>query len=288
ETTYQMRDHLGSLRIVTDAAGGRLEGHDYYPFGGEMGAAGSASRRKFTGHERDEETGLDYMLARYYPASLGRFLSVDPLPGTAKPELPQTWNRFVYVEDSPVLSVDPDGRTPRVFQQIGDALRSGLERFNDNRKTAAKGLKTMAATASKVEVVAAVAAAGVLAAGPAGAPEAGVPAQVAGVAGDISVAAEVAAFVLDPSWDGAKDVGLSLVSLGAAEGAKSLLKGEAKVAAAATKEKVADAAASAGCDLARAAAAAAAGPEKSKTTQPGSKESKSASKESAPSKDKEK
>ncbi|MEN6631182.1 MAG: RHS repeat-associated core domain-containing protein, partial [Candidatus Polarisedimenticolia bacterium] len=109
KVTFHQRDHLGSLRLVTDATGAVVEAHDYYPFGGEMGPVGASSRRKFTGHERDEETGLDYMLARYYPASLGRFLSVDP-GFDVQPEDPQSWNLYGYVRNNPVNATDPDGR----------------------------------------------------------------------------------------------------------------------------------------------------------------------------------
>ena len=34
--------------------------------------------RKFTGQERDKETGLDFFLARYYGAAIGQFTSPDP------------------------------------------------------------------------------------------------------------------------------------------------------------------------------------------------------------------
>ncbi|MEN6527499.1 MAG: RHS repeat-associated core domain-containing protein, partial [Candidatus Polarisedimenticolia bacterium] len=55
------------------------------------------------------ETGLDYMLARYYPASMGRFLSVDP--GTdIRPEDPQSWNLYGYVRNNQVNATDPDGK----------------------------------------------------------------------------------------------------------------------------------------------------------------------------------
>ena len=107
--TYHHRDHLGSLRLVTDATGAVVEAHDYYPFGGEMGAVGTSSRRKFTGHERDEETGLDYMLARYYPASLGRFLSVDPGMDVQN-DRPQSWNLYSYVRNNPANATDPTGK----------------------------------------------------------------------------------------------------------------------------------------------------------------------------------
>ena len=63
----------------------------------------------FTGHERDSSTGLDYMFARYYGANLGRLLSVDPLPDSADPMTPQSWNRYSYVLNNPMVFIDPTG-----------------------------------------------------------------------------------------------------------------------------------------------------------------------------------
>ncbi|MFQ5719726.1 MAG: hypothetical protein ACE5IK_09255, partial [Acidobacteriota bacterium] len=70
-------DHLGSTRVITDEAGFVVSQHKYLPFGEEYPASGGASpnTHKFTGHERDRSTGLDYMYARYYgPQNLFRFL----------------------------------------------------------------------------------------------------------------------------------------------------------------------------------------------------------------------
>ncbi|MEN6630849.1 MAG: RHS repeat-associated core domain-containing protein, partial [Candidatus Polarisedimenticolia bacterium] len=117
KVTFHHRDHLGSLRVATDAAGALADAHDYYPFGGEMGPVASSSRKKFTGHERDEETGLDYMLARYYPGSMGRFLSVDP-GFDVQPESPQSWNLYGYVGNNPVNAIDSDGRTEKSALQL--------------------------------------------------------------------------------------------------------------------------------------------------------------------------
>ncbi len=65
--------------MVTDEAGWKIAAHDYYPFGMETTSDdGAGSRRRFTGHERDAVTGLDYMLARYGVYQLARLLSVDP------------------------------------------------------------------------------------------------------------------------------------------------------------------------------------------------------------------
>jgi RHS repeat-associated protein len=107
-------DHLGTTRLVTDDASRRLAEHAYYPFGAELQLAAERPevRMKFTGHERDTIPGeihtLDYMHARYYAASMGRFLSVDPVLG--KPNAPQSWNRYAYVRNNPLLLTDPDGK----------------------------------------------------------------------------------------------------------------------------------------------------------------------------------
>ena len=112
---YHHRDHLGSLRIVTDEAGRKAEAHDWYPYGQEMAswtATGATTRKLFTGHERDAETGLDYMLARYYASPSGAFLTVDPLDSSAKAEDPLSWNRYAYVRGNPLNRVDPTGEDP--------------------------------------------------------------------------------------------------------------------------------------------------------------------------------
>ena len=49
---------------------------------------------RFTGKERDAETGLDYFGARYYSAAKGRFTSADPLQNSGRPNIPQSWNRY--------------------------------------------------------------------------------------------------------------------------------------------------------------------------------------------------
>jgi RHS repeat-associated protein len=54
---------------------------------------------------------MDYMLARYYEAGLGRFLSADPgnkVRGNLR--TPQRWNLYTYVRNNPLVLIDPDGR----------------------------------------------------------------------------------------------------------------------------------------------------------------------------------
>ena len=69
---------LGSVRAVTNASGAVVRTHDYRPFGeGENPTAGTDPTR-FTGKERDTESGFDYFGARYYASRSGRFTTVDP------------------------------------------------------------------------------------------------------------------------------------------------------------------------------------------------------------------
>ncbi len=55
------------------------------------------------------ESQANLMVARYYEANLGRFLEADPKRGSSRPEQPQSWNRYTYVLNNPLLLTDPDG-----------------------------------------------------------------------------------------------------------------------------------------------------------------------------------
>ena len=105
-------------------------------------SGGDEVRQRFTGHERDERVGLDYMLARYYEASLGRFLSTDPV---AKPgrnlQSPQRWNRYAYTLNNPLKYFDPNGLDVRVAASAYQAVLYGYQHSAEfrNQFDAAKG-----------------------------------------------------------------------------------------------------------------------------------------------------
>lgn len=111
-TNFHHRDHLGSLRVVTDSVGWKLDAHDYYPFGREIEAIqrdlaqGSVSR--FTVHERDLQTGLDYMVMRSKSSNFPFFSSPD-LIDSASLVAPQSWNKYTYVANDPLNAIDPLG-----------------------------------------------------------------------------------------------------------------------------------------------------------------------------------
>lgn len=114
---YYFSDHLGSSNVVTNADGTTIEEEsDYYPFGGERVLTDLLpdQRYKFTGKERDQESGLDYFGARYYSSSLGRFLTPDwAAAPTAVPYAdfgnPQSLNLYGYVKNNPLNATDLDG-----------------------------------------------------------------------------------------------------------------------------------------------------------------------------------
>jgi RHS repeat-associated protein len=131
---YYHLDALGSVRAVTNQAGTVIERHDYLAFGEECTtppcstAEPGTNSKKFTGKERDVESGLDYFGARYYGSKVGRFTSVDPVLdlGASSVE-PQRWNRYSYSLGNPLRYVDPDGRNPIIIQR---ALQLAERAFN--------------------------------------------------------------------------------------------------------------------------------------------------------------
>jgi RHS repeat-associated protein len=62
-----------------------------------------------TQKERDNESGLDYFGARCYSNAHGRFTGTDPLLNSGRPGAPQSWNRYGYVLNNPLILIDPDG-----------------------------------------------------------------------------------------------------------------------------------------------------------------------------------
>jgi RHS repeat-associated protein len=76
-------------------------------------------RSRYTGKERDAESGLDFFGARYFSGGQGRFTSADPLLNSAHPWNPQTWNRYAYGLNNPLKFTDPTGLY-NVIDHCGD------------------------------------------------------------------------------------------------------------------------------------------------------------------------
>ena len=114
--SYIHTDHLTGSSAVTDETGDLIQLLDYYPYG-ELRIDDYTTfdeQRKFTGHEYDRDTGLNYMNARYQNPATARFLSQDPvfwkiMAGMADPQL---MNSYAYARGNPLAYNDPDGEFP--------------------------------------------------------------------------------------------------------------------------------------------------------------------------------
>ena len=119
-TRYLNADALGTTRLKADVTGTILNCYDFLPFGQELlagtdarsscfGASPDNFNMKFTGKERDSESGLDFFGARYFSGAQGRFTSPDQPFNDQDPSDPQSWNLFSYGRNNPLLYTDPTG-----------------------------------------------------------------------------------------------------------------------------------------------------------------------------------
>jgi RHS repeat-associated protein len=115
---YQLANHLGSVGLELDERARVISYEEYSPYGSTTYQAGrtatevSRKRYRYTGKERDEETGLHYHGARYYAAWLCRWTSADPAG------LADGHNLYLYVQGAPVRMHDPSGRQGRQAQSV--------------------------------------------------------------------------------------------------------------------------------------------------------------------------
>jgi len=163
DVQWLVADHLGTPRMVVGQSGALVDvkRHDYLPFGEELfaGTGGRTTqqgysqvdnvRQKFAGSERDAETNLDFMQARYYSSTMGRFTSVDPLMASADVADPQTWNRYTYALNNPLAYIDPDGLKP-VFGTYKDLTEDERRILDNSSVTVGKGKNAQTLSGQKL------------------------------------------------------------------------------------------------------------------------------------------
>lgn len=117
---YQLGNFLGSASLELDDSGAIITYEEYYAFGstsfqcGRSGAEVSLKRYRFANKERDKESGLYYIGARYYAPWLARWVAVDPLEDELTPESP-----YDYVEGNPII-MDDDSGMKRRYRKAAD------------------------------------------------------------------------------------------------------------------------------------------------------------------------
>ena len=150
---YQLGNHLGSACLELDSEAQVISYEEYYPYGSSSYQAVrgdvevNSKRYRYTGMERDEETGFSYHGARYYAPWLGRWSSPDPAG------LIDGQNLYRYVLNSPVSAKDVTGLggdgneeswsewIKRIFQ---GPLSSDVARINQQRVDRAERLRERA------------------------------------------------------------------------------------------------------------------------------------------------
>jgi RHS repeat-associated protein len=137
---YLHRDHLASVRLVTDATGATVEATGYAAYGERL-ASGFQTQKGYIGERHDPETGLIYLNARYMDPILGRFISPDDWDPT---EPGVGTNRYAYAQNDPVNKSDPNGHSilgdfareiGKALDRIGSAIRDIFGGGSDSKSS---------------------------------------------------------------------------------------------------------------------------------------------------------
>ena len=107
---YQTNSH-GDVVTLTDSSGQVVNTYTYDPWGKVTQESETVENPiRYSGYLYDSETGMYYLMARYYDPGIGRFLTRDMLDiSLMKKRSPLNFNRYAYCNDNPVSSVDKDG-----------------------------------------------------------------------------------------------------------------------------------------------------------------------------------
>lgn len=131
---YQLGNHLGSASLELDERARIISYEEYSPYGSTTCQAvrsqiEAPKRYRYTGKERDEESGLDYFGARTFAPWLGCWTSCDPAG------IKDAASLYVYCAANPVNHFDPHGRDIRYFQILFlgvEPTDSELAEYNAN------------------------------------------------------------------------------------------------------------------------------------------------------------
>jgi len=129
---FHLEDHLGSSNVVVDENGSLVNREENYPYGETSFGSFKKKRYRFTGKERDEESGLNYHGARYYGSWILRWINADPIGPH------DDFNLFIYVNGFVLIAKDLEGTSTNLLETLRtfakedlDLVRNELEGMKD-------------------------------------------------------------------------------------------------------------------------------------------------------------
>ncbi len=160
-TSFWMHsNHQGSVQAITDAAGTIVSRKTYGAYGVAGATTGNHSDGLGYTGQREDETGLIYLHARYYDPSLARFISADPTVPSARSI---GLNRYAYAGNDPVNHTDIDGLG--FFKKIKKKFKKFVKKVKRTLKKIGTFANKLAAKISKVPLIGGILATPLLAAG---------------------------------------------------------------------------------------------------------------------------
>jgi RHS repeat-associated protein len=107
---FALADPLGTPRLYLDSTAQNPSWRQQTPYGENRGVSITIpDNRGFLDKTVNTNSGLVHVGAREYDASVGRFVSVDPIQDLMDP---QQWNGYTYANNNPVSLSDPSGLVP--------------------------------------------------------------------------------------------------------------------------------------------------------------------------------
>jgi RHS repeat-associated protein len=128
--SYVMQDHLGSTSGTANISGTSTSTIRYFSFGDRLESTGNIPTDKLFTGQRLDSTGLYYYGARYYDATIGRFISADTVVSSFAN--PQSLNRYSYCLNNPLKYTDPSGHTVIIGGQDIGQLYANTEEYDFN------------------------------------------------------------------------------------------------------------------------------------------------------------
>ena len=131
---YHYNAH-GDVIALTDQQGKVVARYEYDAWGNpiktEEDSVVADNPFRYAGYQYDKETGMYYLIARYYHPEQGVFLSLDPDPGDDDDILTQ--NGYTYANNNPVMLVDPDGHWVWAVVNAGFAIYDGYKAYKSDK-----------------------------------------------------------------------------------------------------------------------------------------------------------